>query len=108
MKTKELIKRLQAEDPSGEIEVCVGSSDIYYLEELPAYYDGRLYTLIRDESKQPFYDVTGMRITGQGRKVSIKLMDLEDVLCDNPDATVITEDPRTEAYVEGLRAEARK
>ena len=59
MKTKELIKELQELDPTGETEVVCGCGDIYFVEELPAYYDGRLGVLIKDESKKPYYHVKG-------------------------------------------------
>ncbi len=52
MKTKELIRQLQREDPSGELECCVDNSDIFFVEHLPAYYDGCLEVLVRDKSSE--------------------------------------------------------
>jgi hypothetical protein len=33
MKTKEVIRQLQKQDPSGELEVCVNNEDIFFIEE---------------------------------------------------------------------------
>ena len=83
MKTKELIRQLQELDPEGNCEVF-GDGDIYFLEKLPWYYDGKPGILIRDESKKPYYDIVGMReITpADGNKIYIKCMGLEDLAQD--------------------------
>ena len=83
MKTKELIKQLQELDPEGICEVF-GDGDIYCLEKLPWYYDGKPGILIRDESKKPYYDIIGMRqITpADGDKIYLKCMDLEQLAMD--------------------------
>ena len=53
MKSKELIRLLQEEDPSGEVEVCVQNFDILGIHTEPAYWDGSLQVLMRDASKPP-------------------------------------------------------
>ncbi|MFW6172629.1 MAG: hypothetical protein ACOC5T_02690 [Elusimicrobiota bacterium] len=88
MKVRDVIKRLQDLDPTGEIEVCIGESDIFYISMEPAYYDGLLYVLKRDVKKLPYYDVTGMKIISTGKKISLKTMDLNDVLVDNWQAEI--------------------
>jgi len=88
MKTKELIKELQEIDPDGELEVTVGKSPIYYLETLPSYYDGPRDELIQDQSLDPHYNITGIRVIRDGYHVCINTMRLDDVLTDNPDAIV--------------------
>ena len=60
MKTKELIRQLQHLDPEGNCEVF-GDGDIYYVDKLPWYYDGRPGILIRDESNKCTYNIEGMR-----------------------------------------------
>ena len=85
MKTKELIRQLQECDPTGEVEVICDGGDIYTVIPLPAYYDGSLKTLIRDDSLKPYYDVIGMRETREGRKVVLQGMDLQDVCWDIDD-----------------------
>lgn len=87
MKSKELIKQLQELDPEGEAEVCVGNEDIYFAERLPAYYDGKLEVLIRDETKRT-YNITGIKITGRGDKIKLHTMSLEDVVWNHPEAIV--------------------
>lgn len=88
MKTKELIRRLQEEDPEGEAECCIGNADILFVEKVPAFYDGRLQVLIRDEKLKPFYDVVGAKITGHGEKVFIVKHSIEDMLLDDPELPV--------------------
>lgn len=79
MKTRELIKMLQEVDPGGEAEVVVENRPIHFAEALPAYYDGRMHCLIQDPSIST-YNVIGYKITGEGRKVRLNLLDLEDVI----------------------------
>lgn len=88
MKTKDLIKMLQDVDPSGETEVCVDNLDIYFAERKPAYWDGRLQLLIRDESKKPFYHVAGAKVISSGDKIELHTMGVEDVIENDPDAIV--------------------
>ena len=88
MKTKELIELLQREDPSGELPVCVDGVDVYTGYSVPAYYDGRLQQLIKDETKQNCYNITGIRFLKEGSKVVLRTMSLDDVLWEDPDAVV--------------------
>ena len=88
MKSRELIRLLQEEDPTGETEVCVGNVDIFSVHTEPAYYDGRLQLLVRDESKKPYYDVVGGKYCTSGLKVVVTPLSITDVLWDDPDATV--------------------
>lgn len=76
MKTKELICLLQQEDPSGEVEVCVGNVDIHFLEYLPAYYDGRLQVLKRDEKD----NIIGGKYIKTGHKVNIHTLSISDAV----------------------------
>jgi hypothetical protein len=87
MKTKELIKRLQEADPSGEIEVCVENEDIHFIERAPAYWDGRLQVLVRDSNKEG-YDVVGAKITSRGEKLKIRTLSIDDAILNNPDLPV--------------------
>ncbi len=77
MKVKELIKLLNEADPTGEEIVCVGSKDIHFVENLPAYYDGSAQQLIHDESKRPFYSIIGGKYYRKGRKVKIHTLSFE-------------------------------
>lgn len=88
MKTKELIKRLQEADPSGEVEVCVGNEDILFVAKAPAYYDGCFQVLQRDPSLEPYYNVRGVEIRSSGEKLVIYPHGLEWALIDNPDMPV--------------------
>lgn len=63
MKTKELIRRLQEEDPTGELEVTVGKTDIYFIQTLPGYYDGCYQVLKRDQELEGrCYSVIGAEV----------------------------------------------
>lgn len=87
MKTKELIRLLQEADPSGEIEVCVENEDIFFVEKAPAYWDGRLEILIRDESIKG-YNVIGAKITSKGKKLRIRTLSIDDAIFESPDMPV--------------------
>jgi hypothetical protein len=88
MKTKELIRLLQQEDPSGELEVVADdNSDIHCVEEQPAYYDGRGQVLIRDE-KNAFYNIIGARFLVSGGKVRLHTLSIKDAIGNNPDMPV--------------------
>jgi hypothetical protein len=88
MKTKDLIAALQKADPSGELECCVGNVDIHFVDTEPAYYDGSLQVLIRDESKKPYFDIVGGKYVDKGTKVVIHTFALSDLIFDFPDAKI--------------------
>ena len=82
MKTKELIKQLQKEDPSGENECVVGNVDILFVSREPSYYDGPCEILIRDENI-PFCNVVGAKIQSNGEKIQIHTHSVEDAINEN-------------------------
>ena len=87
MKVKELIAELNKIDPTGEEEVCIDNRDIHFVELLPAYYDGKLQRLIRDEKKQG-NNIVGAKFTTKGCKVVIHYLGIEDVILDYVDLPV--------------------
>jgi hypothetical protein len=111
MKTKKLIELLQAEDPSGECEVCVGNTDIFFVECKPAYWDGCLEVLDRDESKQ-CYNVIGATYTSEGAKLNIVTHSIYDAMIDNVELPVKVIDTfvekRMQKRVDAWRAEAKQ
>lgn len=108
MKTAELIRRLQEADPTGELPVCVGNVDVYFVQTLPAYYDGQLQQLVHDEGKRPYYSVVGAKITRRGTKVDIVTHSIRDALLDHPDMPVECDEPSMAERVEQWRQEARE
>jgi hypothetical protein len=98
MKTRELIARLQEADPEGNTECCVGNEDIFFVDGMPAYYDGRLQVLIRDESKSPFYNVVGAKVTSKGAKIKIVTHSIEDAISENPELPVDTSEIGNDQY----------
>lgn len=87
MKVKELIRQLQELDPTGEIEVNGWAGDIHFADRTPYYYDGYVYTLIKDQDGC----VKGMEIgspTNQD-KIILHELDIEDVLLDDPELPII-------------------
>jgi hypothetical protein len=88
MKSKDLIALLQKEDPTGETEVCVNNSDILCVYKMPAYYDGSLEVLVRDPSKEPYYDVIGAKRVRTGHKIKIITHSIEDAIWQNPDIPI--------------------
>jgi hypothetical protein len=87
MKTKKLIELLQKEDPSGELECCVGNEDIYVVECLSANYDGCLRVLIKDETSK-YYNVKGAKYIRKGYKVQIRPLSVEDAIHEDPDLPI--------------------
>jgi hypothetical protein len=110
MKTKKLIELLNEADPSGELECCVGNRDIFSVYTDPAYWDGRLEVLIRDEAN-PYYNVVGAKITAKGNKVVIRGLGIDDAIWENPELPVDLSDcsdngGRYAAAVQAWRNEA--
>jgi hypothetical protein len=87
MKTKELIRQLQEADPSGELECCVGNADIHFVDVEPAYWDGCLQVLKRDESN-PYYNIIGGKYTCRGDKVNVRPLSIGDAIFENQDLPV--------------------
>lgn len=87
MKTKELIKRLMEADPTGEVEVCVGNVDIHFVELLPAYYDGPLQVLERDETCK-YYNIIGGKYKRTGSKVKIHTLSISDAISNRLETKV--------------------
>jgi hypothetical protein len=82
MKTKELIKRLQEEDPSGELDVSVGNCDIHFVDCLPGYYDGCQQVLIRDENNK-YYNIIGGKYNATKEKVMIHTLAFTDAIWED-------------------------
>ncbi len=83
MKTKDLIEALQEADPTGEVECCVDNVDIHFVGREPAFYDGKLQLLIRDESN-PYYNIIGAKYVSKGDKVVIHPLTFEDAISNDP------------------------
>lgn len=104
MTTADLIAALREADPDGTTPVCVGNADVYFVQRLPAYYDGRLQQLVHDENKRGrAWSIIGARILSAGEKVDIVALSIRDVLVDMPDLPIEGGDPETIAR---WRAEA--
>lgn len=109
MKTKTLIRLLNKADPTGEQEVCVGNVDILDVWSEPAYYDGALQVLIRDENK-PDFNVIGAKYVRSGTKINIITYGIMDAIYDNSEIPVDFVDCNDyyKEKVEKWREEARK
>jgi hypothetical protein len=112
VKTRELIRQLQKEDPEGDAEVVVGCTDIYFASREPMYYDGTPTLLVHDpERVGKSYSVVGLRVPYGGYKVRLHTLDVEDVFIDHPEYPVEYENPTPEyrarhrARIESIRAE---
>lgn len=105
MTTAQLIELLKQEDPEGTAEVCVGVNPVWFVEKVPAYYDGRLEFVER---------VKGLPVRAgwrdNGLKVKIHTDDIETAIYDNPEVEIVEplrSDGRHTAWVESKRKEAR-
>jgi len=110
MLTKEFIKLLQEADPEGNTHCCVGNEDIFDVEVLPSYYDGSREELIRDEKKEPFYDVVGAKVIRNGYKIKISTLSIEGLVFDEPDFSVEydEEDKHHKKRMDEYREKGRK
>lgn len=88
MKSKDVIKMIQELDPTGEMDVCVGNTDIFDIVVEPAYYDGCYQRLIRDPEKAPYYDIVGGEYISEGYKMCIDGLTLKSAIWTNPDLPV--------------------
>lgn len=109
MKTKDLIRQLQEADPSGELECCLGNADIHFIDVEPAYYDGCLQVLVRDEHR-----IVGAKYVSKGHKVVIHPLSIRDAIFDKEDCPVDLSDlqeswrERYKSRIEEYRQETRR
>ena|SRR3990167_3801632 len=104
MKTKELIRRLQETDPSGEEDCCVGRSrsDILFVAS----------EVLKREPNNPYYNVIGAEIKSSATKIKIVIHDIEDALMDHPELPITFDSEYSEKHwkemVENWRKEYRE
>ena len=99
MKTKELIRQLQELDPEGNMDCCIDNQDIYMTAIEPSYYDGCKQILIRD-SKNPYYNVIGAKVTSKGQKLNISPLNIKSALWENSDIIIEYDDYSARSYKE--------
>lgn len=111
MKTKDLIALLKEEDPSGELECCIGNCDIYYVGSEPAYYDGCLQVLERDPNNK-YYNIIGGRYVSTGTKIVLTPLSIREAIFNDEDLPVTYEGEYTERNykerVDSFRKEAKE
>lgn len=114
MKTRELVRRLQEEDPTGELEAVVGNEDIYFIEEQEAYWDGTPALLLHDPKKRDrCWSICGLRVMASNeRKIQIHTVSVANALLGHPDLPVTYSDDDACRYneerVEAVRAECKQ
>jgi hypothetical protein len=87
MNVGELIEQL-SKYPK-DVPVCVDNNPIYFTDMTGAYWNGRLNQIVHDEEKKSHeYSIIGWKITSKGYKVVLNVMELEDVMQNNPDIPV--------------------
>lgn len=90
MKTRDLIAKLQALDPEGDVEVCIENRDILGAELKPAWYDGRLQVM--DERHAGGYPKS-FKVTSHGNKIDLQPWGYEDAIYDSIDIPVTCDPP---------------
>jgi hypothetical protein len=109
MKTKDLIALLQEADPTGEEECCIGNTDIYFVERLPAYWDGPLQVLKKNPDTE-YYSIIGAEYRRSGTKIDIKTFSINDAIFNDENLPVTYDSENAEKYccdrVEKYRKEA--
>jgi hypothetical protein len=100
MKTKDLIRKLQEEDPSGEEHVCVGNVDIGFISKEPAYYDGAAQVILYNEKGE----IVGGKYKRSGNKIQVHLRRFSDLIWDRKEGFMVDyselSSDRQEAYKE--------
>lgn len=82
MKSKDLIKYLQQNDPDGDAEVYAGGQPIDYVDDpMPWWYDGRAMLMEKDVYGKVSYVGWGKNF----KKLHLVGFDLENFLMDNPE-----------------------
>lgn len=104
MKTKKLIELLQKEDPSGEMECCVGNSDIAGMYIEPAYWDGCMQVLKREEDG----GIVGGKYCSEGAKLVIHPLSIFDAIFDNENLPVEYDSEYSKRHYESRVEEYRK
>lgn len=107
MKTRELIALLQEEDPSGEMDCCIGNCDILDVITEPAYWDGCKQVLVRDNTKE-CYNVVGAKISSKGHKVVLTAWSVQDALRTDPTLPIEYDDFSEDNYKEFYEKERLK
>lgn len=108
MKTKDLIAALNEVDPTGEMEVCVGNQDIHFVAVEPAYHDGCLQVLLRDEKVTDCYNVIGAEIRSDGAKLNIETLSIKSALWNDPEMPVgFVGDYAKEHYAKSIATERK-
>ncbi len=105
MKTRDLIAKLHALDPTGDVECCVDGNGIIDVYMEPAYWDGLLAVMV---------DPYTMEFRAQGHKILLFSRGLSDAVFNSPMQFKVQFDPGVSAekraditaYVERLRGEA--
>ncbi len=85
MKTKDLIKMLQREDPTGEEHCCVGNVDISWVGNEPAYWDGNQQIILYNEKGE----IIGGKYHRNGQKIQIHIAPFSDLIWDRQEDFVI-------------------
>ena len=107
MKTKTLIAELQEADPSGEMHVTVGNTDIHFLGRQPSYYDGDVQRLIRDDDRSD-YNIIGAEFPLEDH-IKIHTLPISWALLDFPELPVECHgNEELEKVVEEWREEMRQ
>lgn len=92
MKTKDLIAKLQEADPSGELHCCIDNGDIEEVNVEPAYWDGALNIVERDEAGR----YTCAYRQRSGSKVVLSPIYVNDIAGEQPGVRIkyLTEEDR--------------
>lgn len=104
MKTKELIKLLQEEDPEGTCDVAVGNLPITFIERLPYYYDGRLQFIEMNSNNKPIR--AGWKTDCS--KIQIHYTNIEKILLDHPELPIETSGASKNDDIEKIISEWRQ
>ena len=64
------------------MECCIQNADIHYVDVEPAYWDGRLQVLVRDENTR-YYNIIGAKYISKGEKLNICPLSISGAIFNN-------------------------
>lgn len=87
MKTKDLIKKLQELDPSGETEVFFDDKDSLFIRVEPMHSGSWAQRL----DKNGYDEVRGATLVGEGNKISVRTISMNELIKRNPNIKISIE-----------------
>ncbi len=104
MLTKELIALLKEADPEGNTEVCIDNLPVWYVQKLPAYYDGCMIRYTPSLTQDHFTHVEKMERVQNGSKIDICYYSWKSAMWDS-DGELELKDGADDSFIQKVEQE---